>query len=99
MLNITTKRNDENLLVRLEGQLDTVTTPQLKSTLSTGMDGVSHLTLDMEELDYVSSAGLRLLLAIEKELGKTGRMDIIHVNEIIRDAFDVTGLLDIFHVS
>ncbi len=98
MLNITTKREGENLLVRLDGQLDRLTAPQLYDTLTTNLDGVKNLTLDFEKLDYTSSAGLRVLLATEKEIGKKGRMEIIHVNEMIMDAFEVTGLVDIFNI-
>jgi anti-sigma B factor antagonist len=98
MLNITTKREGENLLVRLDGQLDRLTAPQLYDTLTANLDGVKNLTLDFEKLDYTSSAGLRVLLATEKEIGKKGRMEIIHVNEMIMDAFEVTGLVDIFNI-
>ena len=98
MLNITTKREGENLLVRLDGPLDRLTAPQLYDTLTANLDGGKNLTLDFEKLNYTSSAGLRVLLATEKEIGKKGRMEIIHVNEMIMDAFEVTGLVDIFNI-
>ena len=98
MLNITVKREGETLTVCLDGQLDRLTAPQLYDTLAANLDGVKNLTLDFEKLDYTSSAGLRVLLATEKEIGKKGRMEIIHVNEMILDAFEVTGLVDIFNI-
>ncbi len=99
MLNITAKRDNDTLLMALEGQLDTITAPELDAALKKELDGVKNLTLDFEKLDYTSSAGLRVLLATEKRLGKQGRMEIVHVNEIIRDAFEVTGLTDIFNIG
>ena len=99
MLNITARHEKDSLIMSLEGQLDTLTARELDAALKENLDGVKNLTLDFEKLNYTSAAGLRVLLATEKRIRNTGRMEIIHVNEIIRDAFDVTGLTDLFNIS
>jgi anti-sigma B factor antagonist len=99
MLKIQTKRDGDTLTVVLDGELNTVTSPELNEVLESALGDARNLSLDFEKLDYVSSAGLRVLLAAEKRVSRNGRMEITHVNEIVRDAFDVTGLLDIFNVS
>ena len=99
MLNITKKQEGEALTVGLEGRLDTNTAPDFQSEMLPLLGGLSRLTLDFEKVDYVSSAGLRVLLILEQELEEQGKtMELCHVNEIIRDVFDVTGFLDILTI-
>lgn len=99
MLNITKKQEDGALTVALEGRLDTNTAPGFQQELEPMLGGITGLTLDFEKLDYISSAGLRVLLTFEQELEDQGKaMRLTHVSEIIRDVFDVTGFLDILTI-
>ena len=87
------------LHVALEGRLDTTTAPQLEAELKASLDGITELDLDFEKLEYLSSAGLRVLLAAQKTMNKQGTMVIHHVNETIREVFEVTGFIDILTIE
>jgi anti-sigma B factor antagonist len=95
MLNIEKRTNETELAIALEGRLDTITAPELEKELQESLEGVKELTLDFEGLEYISSAGLRVLLSAQKIMNKQGEMKISHVNETIREIFDVTGFTDI----
>ena len=99
MLNITKTTENGKLALTLEGRLDTVTAPSLEAELKASLEGVSELTMDFEKLEYISSAGLRVLLAAQKEMNKKGVMKLTHVNETIREIFEVTGFLDILTIE
>ena len=99
MLNITKKQEGTALTVILEGRLDTNTAPEFQAEVEPMLGGINELTLDCEALDYISSAGLRVLLTFEQELEGQGKtMQLCHVNDIIRDVFDVTGFLEILNI-
>lgn len=98
-MTIIPTREGAALTVALEGRLDTTTAPQLEAELKQSLDGVTALTLDMQKLDYLSSAGLRVLLAAQKQMNKQGSMVIRHVNETIMEVFEVTGFIDILTVE
>jgi len=88
------------LTIALEGRLDTTTAPDLEAELKSGLDGVTELVMDFTKLDYISSAGLRVLLSAHKiMLGKGGSMKVTHVNEIVAEVFDVTGFSDILNIE
>lgn len=91
--------NGNELHVALEGRLDTTTAPQLEAELKASMDGITELDLDFEKLEYLSSAGLRVLLAAQKVMNKQGKMVIRHVNETIHEVFEVTGFIDILTIE
>ena len=91
--------NGAALTLKLVGRLDTTTAPQLEAELKANLSGVEHLVLDMAELDYLSSAGLRVLLAAQKVMNKQGDMVVCHVNETIAEVFDVTGFSDILTIE
>lgn len=91
--------NGTELTVALTGRLDTTTAPQLESELKASLDGVEKLTLDFAGLDYLSSAGLRVLLAAQKIMNKQGSMSVRNVNETIAEIFDVTGFSDILTIE
>ena len=95
MLNINKTVDNEKTVYMLEGRLDTVTAPDLEKELKESLDGVKELVLDFEKLEYISSAGLRVLLAAQKTMTKQGEMKLIHVNETIMEIFEVTGFSDI----
>ena len=99
MLNLTKKLDQGNLTLCLAGRLDTVTAPQLEKELTEQMPGISALTLDMGALDYISSAGLRVLLMAQKQMSKKGGMKLVHVNETVLEIFEVTGFTDILDIE
>ena len=86
--------NNGELTVVLEGRLDTITAPQLETALKESLEGVQKLVLDFKALEYISSAGLRVLLMAQKVMNKQGAMVIRNVNETISEVFDITGFAD-----
>ena len=86
------------LALILEGRLDTMTAPELEREFVTSLPGVKELTLDLVGLDYISSAGLRVLLWAQKQMNKQGSMKLIHVNETIMEILEVTGFTDILTI-
>ncbi len=95
---IPTKHETELTLV-LEGRLDTVTAPELENALKDALNDVTKLTLDFTALDYISSAGLRVLLSTQKRMNKQGEMKLVGVNETIMEIFEVTGFSDILTIE
>ena len=92
-------KNGTALLIALEGRLDTMTAPNLEETLKDALEGIEELTFDFEKLDYISSAGLRVLLAAQKTMLRQGSMKVKNVNEIIMEIFEVTGFSDILTIE
>ena len=99
MLNITKTTNETELTVALTGRLDTTTAPELEKELKASLDGVTALIIDMTALDYISSAGLRVLLSAQKIMNKQGEMKVVHVGETIMEIFEVTGFSDILTIE
>ena len=99
MLTINKTKENEKLCLSLEGRLDTVTAPQLEKELQESVADVKELTLDFERLEYISSAGLRVLLSSQKVMNRQGEMKLVHVNETIREIFEVTGFCDILNIE
>lgn len=95
---ISQERDGGKLTIALSGRLDTTTAPELEETLKGALDGVSELELDLKALDYISSAGLRVLLSAQKVMNKQGSMVVLNANESIREVFEVTGFTDILTV-
>lgn len=87
------------LTVEVEGRLDTMTAPELEKTLKESLDGMTELVLDLANLEYVSSAGLRVLLSAQKIMNKQGSMVIRNVCETVMEVFEVTGFSDILTVE
>ena len=98
-MKINKKQDGGKLVIALEGRLDTTTAPELEKELKTCLDGVTELTLDMAKLDYISSAGLRVLLSAHKTMMKQGQMKVINASEIVKEVFDVTGFSDILNIE
>lgn len=99
MLNIVKKQDGDTLTVKLDGRLDTNTAPDFQIEMEPLLNDISKLVLDFEKLDYISSAGLRVLLTFEQEMEEQEKtMEVTHVNDIIHDVFDVTGFLDILTI-
>lgn len=99
MLNITKNEENTTLTLSLEGRLDTVTAPQLEEEIATSIEGVTLLVLDFEKLEYISSAGLRVLLSAQKKMKNQGEMKVVRVNETINEVFEMTGFADILTIE
>ena len=99
MLNIEKTIEDGKAVFTLEGRLDTVTSPEFEDALKEVLPEVTDLTLDLEKLAYISSAGLRVLLSAQKVMNRQGEMKILHVNETIMEIFEVTGFTDILTIA
>lgn len=97
-MRITKIQNGNNLTVALEGRLDTSTAAELDSVFANSLEGVAELTIDMAALDYLSSAGLRVLLGAQKTMNKQGSMKVANVNDMIMEIFEVTGFADILTI-
>ena len=91
--------NATELTIALTGRLDTTTAPHLEAELKTSLTGVNSLIMDFAGLEYISSAGLRVLLSAQKVMNKQGKMVIRHANETILEVFEVTGFTDILTVE
>ncbi|MBQ3481628.1 MAG: STAS domain-containing protein [Oscillospiraceae bacterium] len=98
MLNIIKTVENGKAVFTLEGRLDTTTASALEKELAESLEGVSELCFDFAGLDYISSAGLRVLLAAQKTMNRQGEMKIVHAGEIVREVFDVTGFSDILTI-
>ena len=98
-MNITKKTEGNTLEIALEGRLDTMTAPELEAELKASMDGADKLVLDFSKLEYISSAGLRVLLSAHKAMSAKGGMKVTHVNEVVQEVFDVTGFCDILTIA
>ena len=98
-MTIEMKKEGSALYVAPEGRLDTTTAPQLESELRAAVGGVTELTMDLSKLDYVSSAGLRVLLATQKIMNRQGSMTIRNVKPEIMEIFELTGFLDILNIE
>ncbi len=98
-MNINKKAEGSTLYISLEGRLDTTTAPQLEAEINQSIGGVTLLEMDFEKLEYLSSAGLRVLLSAQKTMNKQGKMVIRHVNETIMEVFEVTGFIDILTIE
>ena len=98
---MTIDRNVEGTKTQLKiaGRLDTSTAPELETTIDACISGVEELIIDFEGLDYVSSAGLRVILKAQKIMNKQGSMKIINVNDTIMEVFDITGFADVLTIE
>lgn len=99
MLNIEKKADGDKLIVALNGRLDTMSAPQLEGELRSAVDGITKLIFDLKGLEYVSSAGLRVLLSAQKVMNKQGEMTITNANDEVMEIFEVTGFIDILNIE
>ncbi len=98
-MTITKNQNGTSLKLSLEGRLDTITSPLLETELNGSLDKITELVLDFEKLEYISSAGLRVLLSAQKAMNRQGEMRLTGVSESVRDVFDITGFSDILTIT
>lgn len=98
-MTLNLKRNDNKAIIEIVGRLDTVTAPALDKMINEELEGITNLTLDMNELEYISSAGLRVLLSTQKKMQKLGEMKLIGVCETVMEVFEMTGFTDILVIE
>lgn len=98
-MTIKKELNDGELKVEVSGRLDTVTSPELEKSLMENFTGVSSLILDFAQLEYISSAGLRVLLIAQKQMNKQGKMALINVNEAVMEILELTGFDQILTIQ
>lgn len=91
--------NGKELAITVKGRLDTVTAPELEKEIKENIEGIENLVLDFKALDYISSAGLRVILSAQKIMNKQGEMIVKNVNETITEIFEITGFCDILTIE
>ncbi len=99
MLNIVKEKNEDHLTIKLEGRLDTISAPQLEKELRQELSDTKHLVLDFSQLDYLSSAGLRVILSAQKVMNQQGEMIVRNVSDMIMEIFEVTGFSEILTIE
>ena len=98
-MTIDKKLEGTTLMIALEGRLDTTTSSDLEEALAASLDGVTQLVFDFTKLDYLSSAGLRVLLSAQKRMNKQGSMKLVHVNDAVKEVFEITGFADFLTIE
>ena len=98
-MTIELKKNTAEAVIRICGRLDTITAPALDKTINEETGDVKNLILDMKELEYISSAGLRVLLGAQKKMQKVGSMKVINVCSEVMEVFEMTGFADILAIE
>lgn len=98
-MTIEKKVDGSAMTVALEGRLDTNTAPELEASLKEDLNGITNLVLDLSNLDYISSAGLRVLLSAQKVMNKQGEMKVTGANSVVMEVFEVTGFVDILNIE
>ena len=98
-MTIEIKKNAESTTIEIVGRLDTITAPSLDKTISEDLADTKNLILDVKSLEYISSAGLRVLLSAQKRMQKIGSMKLINVCEDIMEVFEMTGFADILSIE
>lgn len=97
-MNIVVTENGATITLALSGRLDTLSSPELSATINRALEKSNQLVLDFAESDYISSAGLRVLLTAQKQLAGSGSLTLTHVNSTVRDILDMTGFSDILTI-
>lgn len=98
-MNITIVKNEGKVVLEVEGRLDTSTSPEFEKTVKSCITDATELYLDLKNLEYVSSAGLRIFLMAQKVMMKKGQMVVQNANEIVMEIFEVTGFIDILTIE
>ena len=97
-MKIDLMKDGKKLTILLEGRLDSFTAPELDAVITKELNDVDELVLNLENLEYISSAGLRVVLKAQKTMG-AGRMTVVHINEVIMEVFEITGFADILTIA
>lgn len=97
-MNINITKTNDSAVLALEGRLDTTTAPELEKAINEEGEALRNLVLDFCGVNYISSAGLRVLLSAQKKMNKQGSMELINVSEEVMDIFEMTGFADILTI-
>ena len=98
-MTINKNKNGATLKMAVEGRLDTTTAPQLENEIKGSLEGITDLVFDLSSLEYISSAGLRVLLSAQKIMNNQGKMTVKNANETLMEIFEVTGFVDILDIE
>ena len=98
-MNINIEKANDATVIKIDGRLDTTTAPELEKAINNEGDALENLVLDFKGVDYISSAGLRVLLTAQKKMNAQGHMELINVNEAVMDIFEMTGFADILVIE
>lgn len=98
-MTINIEKNNEQMIVNVEGRVDTTTAPEFEKEIDSNIDGIKELILNLEKLEYISSAGLRVLLKEQKEMNKKGKMILKNVNDTVMEVLAITGFANIMHIE
>ena len=98
-MTIEIKKNVDELVLVITGRVDTITAPALDKTINENLEGVKTLILDLKSLEYISSAGLRVLLSAQKKMQQVGVMKVVNVCELVMEVFEMTGFADILNIE
>ena len=98
-MTIDIKRQEKSITIAIEGRLDTITAPVLEKTITENVEGIENLVLDMNGLEYISSAGLRVLLGAQKKMQRVGSMKLTGVCEAVMEVLEMTGFADILTIE
>ena len=98
-MNIDTYKKSNSLRLKIDGRIDTKSAPKLEDIINDSLDGINCLILDFEKVEYISSAGLRVLLIAQKKMNRQGDMKVLNVNGDVMEIFDVTGFSDILTIE
>lgn len=98
-MNIEKTISTNTVTLKITGRLDTVTAPELEAVLDSCVAGVQELVLDFAEVEYISSAGLRVILKAQKQMNVQGSMKLVQVNDSVMEVFDITGFADILNIE
>ena len=98
-MTIEIKRNAEETIIEVAGRLDTITAPALDKAINEDIDGTKNLVLDLKNLEYISSAGLRVLLSMQKKIQQKGSLKVVNAGENIMEVFKITGFVDVLNIE
>ena len=98
-MTIEIKKNEKEITIEIVGRLDTITAPVLEKTIGDNIGGMQSLILDFKGLEYISSAGLRVVLSAQKKMQQVGSMKVINVCENVMEVFEITGFADILTIE
>lgn len=98
-MNITVDKNGENLTISVEGRIDANTSNEFMNKINENLEGAKNVVIDFEKVEYISSAGLRVLLSTEKTMKGQGKLTLIHVNDVVMEVLNITGFVDILNIE
>ena len=98
-MNINIEKENGTTIIKIEGRLDTTTAPELEKAINDEGNALKNLVLDFKGVDYISSAGLRVLLTAQKKMNVQGHMELVSVSEAVMDIFEMTGFADILEIK